>query len=30
MLLTYYVYYNNYGHVGELIFLLIKYFKGTM
>ena len=30
MLETYYVHYNNHGHVDELVFLLIKYLIGTM
>ena len=27
---TYYVHYDNHGHIDELEFLLIKYLKGTM
>ena len=30
LLETYYVHYYNYGHIDELIFLLIMYLKGTM
>ena len=26
----YYVHYNNYGHIDELVFLLIMYLKGTV
>ena len=27
---TYYVHYNNFGHIDELLFLLIMYLKGTV
>ena len=27
---TYYMHFDNYGHIDELVFLLIKYLKGTM
>ena len=27
---TYYEHYNNYGHIDELVFLLIMYLKGTV
>ena len=27
---TYYLHYNNHGHIDELVFLLIMYLKGTV
>ena len=30
MLETYYVHYDNYGHIDELVFLLIMYLKGSV
>ena len=30
MLETYYLHYNNHGHIDVLVFLLIMYLKGTV
>ena len=27
---TYYVHYDNYGHIDEMVFLVIMYLKGTV